>query len=76
MRTFHAIALLLALPVWVPAADAPIDFAKDIQPILAQHCVACHGAEKTKGHFRLDVKALAMDGGTSGKAILPGQGAK
>ena len=58
------------------AANAPVDFAKDIQPILAQHCVSCHGEKKAKGHLRLDVKSLAMEGGTGGKSILPGQSAK
>ncbi|MGB7160030.1 MAG: PSD1 and planctomycete cytochrome C domain-containing protein [Tepidisphaeraceae bacterium] len=58
------------------AADAPVDFAKDVQPILAKHCVSCHGEKKSKGHLRLDVKNLAMEGGTSGKSIVAGQGAK
>ena len=78
MRTFLTIfAPLLTLGISAAArANAPVDFAKDIQPILQQHCVACHGEKKDKGHLRLDVKNLAMEGGTSGVAIVPGQGAK
>ena len=77
MRTLLAIfAALFALAGTVRAAEPPVDFAKDIQPILAQHCVACHGEKKDKGHLRLDVKNLAMEGGTSGVSIVPGQGAK
>jgi hypothetical protein len=49
-----------------------LDFARDVLPILKASCHKCHGAEKPKGQLRLDAKALAMKGGVSGKAILPG----
>jgi hypothetical protein len=52
----------------------PIDFIRDIQPILKEHCVACHGEQKQKGRLRLDSKTLALNGGISGKSILPGNG--
>jgi mono/diheme cytochrome c family protein len=29
-------------------------YDEQIRPILARHCLGCHGAEKTKGNFRLD----------------------
>ncbi|MDQ3440786.1 MAG: PSD1 and planctomycete cytochrome C domain-containing protein [Planctomycetota bacterium] len=79
LRAFFSILIpLLGLTLCAPVrgADAPVDFAKDIQPILTQHCVACHGEKKVKGHLRLDVKSLAMEGGTSGASIVPGQGVK
>ncbi len=74
LRTFFAI-LVVAFASVSRAAEPPVDFAKDVYPILTKHCVACHGEEKVKGHLRLDVKTLAMEGGTSGASILPGQGA-
>ncbi|HEV2292648.1 MAG TPA: PSD1 and planctomycete cytochrome C domain-containing protein [Tepidisphaeraceae bacterium] len=76
MRTFLAIlGVVFGTFASVARADeGPVDFAKDIQPILAQHCTACHGEEKTKGHLRLDVRSLALEGGTSGASIIPGQG--
>src|SRR6266567_4169927 len=40
-----------------PAATRQVNFAKDIQPILAHNCVECHGPEKQKGGLRLDQKA-------------------
>lgn len=51
-----------------PAAD--VDFARDIQPILAQHCWACHGPDEhgRQGELRLDVRADAM----AKKAVVPG----
>lgn len=54
--------------------STPVDFGREIQPIFAASCISCHGPEKQKGGLRLDVRSLAMDGGTSGKSILPGKG--
>ncbi|HEY6229192.1 MAG TPA: DUF1549 domain-containing protein, partial [Verrucomicrobiae bacterium] len=56
------------------AADAPIDFKRDIEPIFVKRCSECHGPDKVKGGLRLDSKAEAMKGGKSGKAaIVPGK---
>ncbi|HLY73347.1 MAG TPA: PSD1 and planctomycete cytochrome C domain-containing protein [Planctomycetota bacterium] len=55
-------------------APGAVDFVRDVQPILREHCVACHGDKKQKGKLRLDSKPLALEGGLSGKAILPGNG--
>ena len=53
------------------------DFDRDIRPIFQASCVKCHGAEgKPKGQFRLDLRAAAFRGGTSGKAIVPGKPAE
>ncbi len=58
-----------------PAASTPVDFTRDIQPLLADRCVKCHGPEKQKADLRLDVKTRAMRGGESGKVIEPGKSA-
>ena len=50
-----------------PPASATVDFARDIQPLLADRCVKCHGPEEQKGGLRLDAKAPAMQGGDDGK---------
>lgn len=52
------------------AADKPVDFAKEIQPILQASCVKCHGPEKQKGKLRLDSKEVAMKGGKNGAVIV------
>src|SRR5258708_1371407 len=54
---------------------APIDFARDIRPILEAHCLGCHGPKKQRGDLRLDLKAAAMKGGESGPVIVPGKSA-
>jgi len=51
-----------------------VSFSKGIAPILAKKCVACHGPEKSKGHFRLDSFDLLMKAGESKSAsVVPGQ---
>jgi mono/diheme cytochrome c family protein len=59
-----------------PAASVKVDFARDIQPLLADRCVKCHGPEKQKGGLRLDAKGLAMQGGDDGKIIESGKSAE
>ncbi len=70
MRPPVLLPLLLALS----ARAEPVDFARDVQPIFAQHCTACHGAQKQKSGLRLDRKAAALKGGQDhGPALTPGQ---
>lgn len=39
------------------------DFLNDVRPIFQRHCYSCHGPEKQKSGFRLDVKSRALQGG-------------
>lgn len=50
-------------------ADA-VDYMQDIRPILAEHCLACHGPDQAarQAGLRLDVRQEAVDRG----AIQPG----
>jgi hypothetical protein len=68
--------ILLATLLRSGAADIPVDFKRDIQPIFAERCYGCHGPEKHKGGLRLDRKADALAGGDSGKVIVPGKSAE
>jgi hypothetical protein len=52
--------------------QAPIDFTRDIQPILQATCYECHGAKKTKAHLRLDSSAGIAKGGETGPIIIAG----
>src|SRR5215831_4686422 len=56
-----------------PQASDParLDFVTQIQPILKAACHRCHGPDMQMGRLRLDSKALALQGGLSGKAIVP-----
>ncbi len=59
-------------PELPPPADRPVDFVRDVRPILARRCLECHGPEKQKGGLRLDRKADAAKGGDSGSAFEAG----
>lgn len=45
-----------------PKPSPQIDYGKDIKPILAKHCVECHGADKQRGDLRLDTLDPAFGG--------------
>ncbi len=71
-KPIHLITLLVST---VSAGAADIDFARDIRPMLSDHCFACHGpdANKRKGELRLDLKDSAFGKAKSGGvAIVPG----
>jgi mono/diheme cytochrome c family protein len=56
------------------AAEPPVDFSRDIQPLLAKRCAACHGPDTQEGGLRLDDRRAAvvkLDSG--GQAIVPGK---
>jgi mono/diheme cytochrome c family protein len=59
-----------------PAAAGPVDFVRDVQPILAQNCFGCHGAGKHEGQLRWDNKEMALQGGERGPDIIPGRSAE
>ncbi len=68
------IGALLALPALSvqTASAAPVDYARDIKPILSAKCVACHGTLKQQSSLRLDAAQLLKQGGDSGAAVVPG----
>ena len=78
---FNLLALLAAgasclaaeLP---PALNRPVDFVKDVQPILSARCYECHGEKKQKAELRWDVKSVALKGGEHGAPIVPGNSAE
>ncbi len=64
-----AVALLLQ-PSFVSAADK-LAYNRDVRPILADNCFACHGPDSAsrKGDLRLDQRPAALEH----KAFVPGQ---
>jgi len=57
--------LLVILESRSLAADRPIDFARDVQPILANHCWSCHGPDENgrQADLRLDLRESAIESG-------------
>src|SRR5438094_8542530 len=71
-KALVAIVAVLVTAARLPAADAalkPVDYSRDVQPILTANCYACHGPDegKRKGKLRLDRRDEAVK-----KAIKPG----
>jgi len=67
------LAVAFAVATWSVAApvSAEIAFDRDVRPILAEKCFACHGADEAdvKGDLRLDVREAAV----AARAIVPGE---
>src|SRR5690349_5164993 len=59
-----------------PATTGPVDYARDIQPILAERCTECHGPRKQQSGLRLDGLSYLLRGGDSGPAVVAGRGAE
>ncbi len=47
-------------------------FENEVRPLLAEHCVACHGPEQQKSALRLDGRQAFLAGGARGAAVVPG----
>lgn len=70
------LALGALLTVAGLGSAAPVDFQREVLPILSEHCAHCHGvdAKTRKAKLRLDTREGAMEGGSSGEpAIVPGK---
>ncbi|MGB1744806.1 MAG: DUF1549 domain-containing protein, partial [Limisphaerales bacterium] len=76
-------AVLLTLPLGRALADVAPDhaekmarglklFKNGVGQMLKQHCVKCHGGEKTRGDFDLTTREALLKGGSEGAAIVPG----
>ncbi len=74
----RSLTVPVAFLLFISAAGAGelVDFERQVQPILADKCFACHGrdADHREGGLRLDERAAALKGGEGGEpAIVPGK---
>ena len=70
-----ALFLTTLFPALASLSGAEPDYSRDIQPLLANHCYACHGpdAKTRKAGLRFDQREVAVSELESGvRAIVPG----
>jgi hypothetical protein len=70
-RLLIAGILLLAPPA--ARAAEPVDYSREVKPVLRERCFACHGTLKQQGKLRLDSGSLIRKGGTHGPVVEPGK---
>ena len=70
LRPLTSALFVMSLMSSAARAEDPINFNRDIRPILSDRCFACHGPDKNarKGDLRLDQRSVAVESG----AITPG----
>lgn len=56
------------------STDEPIDFAREIRPILAKHCYSCHGVDTKEAGLALhEYESATAETGSGVKAVVPGK---
>ena len=77
-KSFIALALLFGF-VRVSGAEEPsatpdaIDFVRDVQPILAENCYACHAGDTVEAGIRWDQKSAFLGGDSGEVSVVPGK---
>ena len=51
----------------------PVDFYREVVPILQVNCLPCHNKTTTKADLLLETPADMLKGGESGPAVVPGK---
>lgn len=54
----------------------PVNFSRDIFPLLEANCLSCHGADLKLAKLDLRTRESALAGGAHGPAIVPGNAAE
>jgi mono/diheme cytochrome c family protein len=57
----------------VSRAVAPVDFTRDVQPIMERACVRCHRSGNAKGGLDITTEEALRRGGASGPAVVAGE---
>lgn len=74
----EAAAADVAKPISIArmTSKAPVDFQKDVLPILKNNCLACHNRTTSKADLVLESPETIIKGGENGPAVIPGKSAQ
>lgn len=82
-RRALSISLLVPMAAFaapLPIADLkrsePVNFAREIHPLLKRNCLACHNTTKAKADLNLESPEMMRKGGETGPALVPGKSAE
>jgi mono/diheme cytochrome c family protein len=72
-----AVVLAVSAARQLPAQTAPVDFQREIRPILSDNCFQCHGPDSAarQAGLRLDRRETALETRPNGAAVVPGKSA-
>ncbi len=68
-----SLAIVLGVSLQGRSRAQGVDYLREVKPIFARHCVACHGVLKQKAGLRLDTAARLLRGAKDGPVIEPGK---
>lgn len=56
--------------------EGPVDFEKEVLPILRRSCLACHNTSDKESDLILETPQTILKGGSEGPSVVPGKGAE
>ena len=70
--------ILASMMVWTGLVQtaAAVSYERDIKPLFAEKCGACHGALMQQAGLRLDAGVLIRKGSDNGPVVVPGSAAE
>ena len=67
-------------PALLPVAELkhpkPVDFQREVLPILKKNCLACHNTTDAEAKLVLETPQTILKGGENGPAVVPKKGAE
>ena len=67
------VALVLVVTSPAFGQEVPLLFERNVRPVLAKHCLTCHGGGKTRANLDLRTVTSMLRGGDGGPALVRGQ---
>src|SRR6056297_568325 len=61
------------LEIAIVQRDTPVDFEKEILPILRRNCLACHSSTNSENDLILETPQTILKGGIEGPAVVAGK---